>query len=630
VPDLTRWRRRVDPYLPGLAGTAIVAVLCNLVLEVSRLSGAQRYPWQYKTPWFVLLFLLGSVVIWMLVGLVHAVVGRLSVTIALAATATALVAVIDHLKVRFRREPLYPSDWQFVGNLDFLTQMIGIRMALLVALGVAALAVLTWLGARALRRRLAVTDPPVRDPRRRGSRLGVRVLTAATCALGLVYVGGFNSSGNLARGAYEAFGAQWRPWSQQRNYLGNGFVGGYLYNLDPPEMPRPEGYSAAAMSRIVDTYRRAAAQTNRSRSAGSLDDVNVVSVLSESFTDPTALSGVHLDRDPIPFTRRLMRQTTSGEMLAQNVGGGTANMEFETLTGMSMSQFPPQVRVPYQMVIPEHDSFPSAVEYFKQHGHRAIAMHPFTTEMYRRRDVYRILGFDEFLHQDTMQHRRRIGDDGYVSDAAAFNELTDLIAAEDDPLFVNLVTMQNHIPYADKYDDPVAVTGPDGEDLPEVGQYVRGLSHTDEALRDLIGDLRRSDERTIVVFYGDHLPPTYPDTVFQRNGRRAMHETPYFVWANFAGPTVRAPMVSPIHFLDLVLEHADAPVPPYYELLRRLRRQVPAMGGGMMVDADGDAVRPDRLSDEATKVLHDYRLVQYDLAAGKRYSERAMFGLPGG
>jgi hypothetical protein len=320
-----------------------------------------------------------------------------------------------------------------------------------------------------------------------------------------------------------------------------------------------------------------------------------------------------------------MQRTESGRMLAQNVGGGTANMEFEVLTGMSLSQFPPQVRVPYQMVIPEHRSFPSAVEWFETHGHRTVAMHPFTTEMYRRRDVYRIMGFDRFIHQETMQHRHRIGRDGYISDAAAFAEVRDLIASEPRPLFVNLVTMQNHIPYAGKYDDPVHVTGPDGEELPQTGQYVRGLTHTDRALRGLIHGLARSPEKTVLVFYGDHLPPTYPEDVFARNGRRTMHETPFFVWANFGRASSTEAVVSPTHFLDLALERADAPVPPYYALLERLERQVPAMDAGMTIDEHGRLVPPGRLSRRAARVLHDYRLVQYDLSSGHRYSEKAMF-----
>lgn len=629
-PRLTRWRRRIDPFLPGLIGTAVLAVLCNLALELSRLTGLERYPWQHKTPAFIGLFVLGSIVWWMLIGLVHAVVGRLTATTALTVTVTAVVAVADYEKVKHRREPLYPNDWALAGDLDFLTQMIGIRLFLLFALGILAMAGLAFVAARAVRRRFPGAQPQTRDPRKRRTRAVVRMLTAGLCLLGMGYLSNFNSPGNAARGTYEALGASWRPWSQQKNYLGNGFVGGFLYNLDVPAMPKPAGYGAAEIARISATYTEAAERINRTREPGGLEDVNVVMILSESFSDPGELDGVRVAEDPIPFTRRLMRSTMSGKMLAQNIGGGTANMEFETLTGMSMSQFPPQTRVPYQMVIPGRETFPSALTWLKRDGHRAVAMHPFTTEMYRRRDVYPILGFDEFVYDRKMLNNRRIGRAGYISDSAAFDDLQHRLESERRPLFVNLVTMQNHIPYVGRYADPALVTGPDSESLSEIGQYVRGLAHTDEALKELIGRLSRFEEKTVVVFYGDHLPGSYPDSVVEANSTRDMHQTPFFVWANFAGPDEAQPITSPTHFMDLVLERTGAAVPPYYALLHELRQEIPAMDSGMLFDSASRRVRPGELTDRAARLLRDYRMVQYDLAVGKRYSEDAMLGSTSG
>lgn len=623
-PTLPRWARGAGAFLPGLGRTALLAVLCNLTLELSQLTGVEGYPWRYKTPEFVLLFLLGSLALWLVVGLVHAVVGRFWLTSALVVTATAVVAFADYAKMQLRHEPLYPSDWAFAGDIGFLVDMVGVQGVLLFVTVLVALAVATLTAVLALRRRFPGRP---RQPRRGGrrTRVVVRALTAGLCLVSLGYLADFNSPGNAARGAYEALGASWRPWSQHRNYLGNGFVAGTLYNMSIPAFAPPAGYSAATLDRIVAKYTAAAARINQSRAPRSLADVNVVMVLSESFSDPGSLRGVRVAEDPIPFIRSLMGSTTSGPMLAQNVGGGTANMEFEALTGMSASQFPPQLKVPYQMLVPTHDTFPSAVGWLKQSGHRAVAIHPFTTEMYRRRDVYRTFGFDRFVHDGTLHDTSRIGHDAYISDAATFDEVQRRLSSSDDPLLMNVVTMQNHIPYERRYDDPVHVTGPDGESMPEIGQYVRGLTHTDRAVKELIDGLTGFDEPTVVVFYGDHLPGSYPDEVFLANGRRAMHRTPFFVWANFPGERQEQPITSPIHFMDLVLERADAAVPPYYALLHELRHEIPAMDSGMIFDVHNRPLRPGELSERATRLLRDYRLVQYDLSVGERYSEDAMF-----
>src|SRR5690606_2323849 len=117
----------------------------------------------------------------------------------------------------------------------------------------------------------------------------------------------------------------------------------------------------------------------------------------EAFTDPSQVKGVSYAQDPIPHTRRLMSKIPSGNMLAQLFGGGTANMEFEALTGLSLSQFKPQMNSPYQMLLPEHSSFPSAVGNGMTFGRRAIAVHPYMTSMYKRERSYPVLGFEDFV-----------------------------------------------------------------------------------------------------------------------------------------------------------------------------------------------------------------------------------------
>jgi hypothetical protein len=323
-----------------------------------------------------------------------------------------------------------------------------------------------------------------------------------------------------------------------------------------------------------------------------------------------------------------MDSTTSGSLLSLGVGGGTANVEFEAVTGMSMALFPPQFRVPYQTLVPNYSSFPSVVGWLRDTGHATLAIHPFSTEMYRRREVYRTLGVERFVHDTTMSVRTRSGHDGYISDAAAFTELERQLAAEERPLLVNLVTMQNHMPYAGRYDDPVQVTGPDGQRLASLGQYVRGISETDRSVADLFDWLSRFDEPTVVAFYGDHLPPGYPDDVFDRNGFQAMRQTPFFVWANYPGPTVRQPLTSPTHLVDLALERSGAAVPPYYALLESVRRRLPAMANGVLYDRHGRQVDPAALSPSDARLLGDYRMVQYDLSVGERYSQQAMFAVP--
>ena len=115
------------------------------------------------------------------------------------------------------------------------------------------------------------------------------------------------------------------------------------------------------------------------------------------------------------------------------------------------------------------------------------------------------------------------------------------------------------------------------------------------------------------------------------NGAVAMHSTPYFVWANF--PLERLPrekLTSPIFFLPMLFEAADAEVTPYYALLTLLHDRITAMRSGKYVERGGGTVQESELSPPAKRLLRDYRMVQYDLSVGPRHAAEALLGeVPG-
>jgi phosphoglycerol transferase MdoB-like AlkP superfamily enzyme len=593
------------------------AVLCNLAIELLQSSGGFTFALK------PVLFVLGSMLIWLGMLAVWALTGRLRVAAALAATLAILVGYANHTKMVLRREPLYPEDFAVAQHTGFLEAMVGwgtiLAVLAVVALVVGLVLVIGWRWRR-------------RHPRRKAASTRDRVtlalgrLAVAGVSIGLIaYAIQFNQPGNAVRWAYEAGDADWASWSQEKNYTHNGFVGGMLYNLDVPVMKRPEGYSEAAMADIVRRYGAAAGAVNATRSPAALQDVNVVVVLSESFSDPTQLEGIELEEDPIPFTRELMDATTSGEMMAQRYGSGTANMEFETLTGMSTSQFDPRLMTPYQMLVPRFDAFPSFVGLTKSLGYTDVAVHPFDTYMYRRETVYPILGFDDFLGRSEMSMRKYIQDSPFVSDNSAFTEVLRQIDTHDEPVFTHLVTMQNHFPMGDSYDAPMTIRGVSGSTEEEAAAYVRGLNYSDRALRKFVTTLQESDEKTAVLFFGDHLPPIWPDEVVERNGPVGMRTTPFFLWSNYLPLQTPQPLTSPIFFMPLLMDQLGAPLPPYYELLRQLHAVVPAMRAGVLYDGEGNPIDRENLSPEARQLLRDYRLVQYDLSVGQRYSQDGLF-----
>jgi phosphoglycerol transferase MdoB-like AlkP superfamily enzyme len=246
--------------------------------------------------------------------------------------------------------------------------------------------------------------------------------------------------------------------------------------------------------------------------------------------------------------------------------------------------------------------------------------------MYKRPDVYQSFGFKDFITKDQMTEKGR-GGGRFIDDASLFKESLNQIQDHDQPLLLHLISMQNHMPYGGQYDDPINPSGLPRKYAALAGQYARGLNRTDEALAGFLADLKKQPEPTAVIFYGDHLPAqVYPQDLQRREGHLTSHQTPFLIWSNQkALPHTDLPTTSPIQFMPKLFNALQVPVPPYYALLDALGAQVPAMDGGFAINAQNEQVRPKDLSPEAKRVLADYRMIQYDLSIGERYSEKALF-----
>lgn len=619
-PD--RHRRTV---LFALLALPLWALLCTGILETPLwLSGDQMdHPALAvlavaSKPVDVLFVLLVLLLLWCLSG-------RLWLSMGLLLTVASALSAVNKAKLSVLQEPLYPSDYQFLNTPAFLFEMVRPGAVVVGILGLVALVAGTVVASRWSRPRFPRLDR-ASHPRGWVVLVGLRVVGLVVLALVLSSARHFNDTGNPWRRLYDAQGAVWQPFSQAMNYRSNGFVGGALYNLPSDPMPVPDGYSAQTMRAVAQKYAGRAAERNSGLTPGALDDVNVVLVLSEAFGDLSRLDGVTVDHDTMPLTRETIASSWGGSTLANFYGTGTSGMEFEALTGQSVGLFNPQVTAPYQNFMTGLSSYPSAVGWFRDHGHDAVAVHPYRDTMYRRNTVYPMLGFTSFLHDDNMAETDRLEHSNFISDKAAFDQVSEVIGSHDKPVLVNLVTMQNHVPTTDWYDDPVPVTTPGGTDAAAaLGGYARGQEFTDRELNDFLGRLRQGPEKTVVVFYGDHYPGLFDGAVTKANPGLRILETPMFIWSS-TGQAARAlPLTSPTAFLPYVFDLVGEPLSPYFELLSEVAEQIGAIGPGRIVRPDGTETTEADLTPEQQQLLHDYRLVQYDFSVGARYAVRDMW-----
>lgn len=417
-------------------------------------------------------------------------------------------------------------------------------------------------------------------------------------------------------------------------------------------MNKPDNYSQKTMQSLAKKYAQEAQAINQTRS-GDLTDNTVIMILSETFSDPTRVPGVSFSLDPVPNIRNIKNTTTSGLMLSPGYGGGTANIEYQALTGLNLANFNDSLIVPYQQLVPNQNNPYSFNQiWMEKYGKNAsTAVHPFQQSMYLRNINYRKFGFSYLYTLDSkipLEHTGCIDRSPYVSDSEAYQSILDVLDKQQDSKssqFLQLITMQNHMPYADYYDNNEFSDANISEDLSDgerwnINAYTKGINWTDQETADFLNQLDQIDKPITVIFYGDHLPGIYDTADMDKNNKTVLHETDYFIWSNSVSPShdtkvnpVTTAYTSSNYFMTLAAEHMNAKVSPYLAMLTELQQEVPAMsrmigtnggigqGKATYLDHAGNNIKATALSAKAKRLLKDYKLVQYDQTVGKNYLE---------
>lgn len=231
---------------------------------------------------------------------------------------------------------------------------------------------------------------------------------------------------------------------------------------------------------------------------------DVVFIMLESFVDPSTL-GVTFSRDPIANMRRLSGGALE-QVVSPSLGGLTANVEFEVLTGIPIRSLPPAM-VPYAYGI--DGDVDSLVRVFNAAGYDTYGMHNFLGKSWNRQRIYPLLGFGEtrFLPPAPLNG-------GWPEDQLLFDWVTDLLARPAPaPRFVFGVTVNTHGPYTidtPRGDLPVRVVGGDQRILEDAGlrlaieYYGARIFALDQAIGDFLAKIDLA--RTHVLLFGDHQP----------------------------------------------------------------------------------------------------------------------------
>jgi phosphoglycerol transferase MdoB-like AlkP superfamily enzyme len=401
-----------------------------------------------------------------------------------------------------------------------------------------------------------------------------------------------------------------------------GIVLNFLSELPTAFVQTPAGYSEARAAETVRRYERGTSATPAARAASG---VNVVVYLVESLVDPAQL-GVRFTADPLAHFRELARTQLHGHAIVPRSYGGSANTEFELLTGLSTA-FLPDGSVPYRQYLRTPvQSLPRALHAL---GYVSTAVQADPRYYYDRERVYPLLGFDDVrcLHDTPGVERAERGN--WPSDDAIVDAVIEASDAAQRS-FVFAFPSTTHSPYdfgTYRTSDlrPVGVAA--NRTAAELQEYANAVQVADRAIARLVDHFRARPDSTILVVLGDHLPPlsagalgAFSERIARGSDAErtlARRRVPLLVWTRFDVPpaeiTLGVPMIA-----SLVLDLIGAPRTGVFAVSDSIRRVLP-VAGAVVQDATGRIWPRDSVPAPARGLLDDYWLTVYAELFGKSH-----------
>lgn len=393
-------------------------------------------------------------------------------------------------------------------------------------------------------------------------------------------------------------------------YQTQGYMACTVHSLRYLRIEEPEGYSVAKVEELAGNVK------TESKTEDNLPE-NVIVIMNESFSDLSVLGEVNTAEPILSNFYGITGNVKRGNVYVSAYGGGTANSEFEFLSGNAVANIPSGA-VAYQMYVDPGDS--SMVSVLKDRGYHTIAFHPYRKENYNRLKVYEWYGFDEYYGKDDVKIKKLRK---YASDKSDYKALIKMYEEKEpgEKLFIFNVTMQNHAgyEYAD-FKQSVALTDYPGE-FPQTEQYLGLMKKSDEAWKYLIDYFSQVDEKTVILLFGDH-QPKLEDGFYERimgvdteeNSfihSQQKHITPYMLWSNYELDAEETEYTSTNYLGSYLLDAIGIELPVYNRYLLNLQKKVPAMNYMGYLDTD-NVMHWNGEGGEERELLDDYRMFQYN------------------
>ena len=297
---------------------------------------------------------------------------------------------------------------------------------------------------------------------------------------------------------------------------------------------KPKKYSEKKIKKILKEKTASGTDTVYEKVNDSTYYPNIIVLQMESFTTASSYSNIKVDNDPTPVFNELMQNYTSGYFEVPACGAGTANTEFEVLTGISARYFGPG-EYPYKGKLRKH-TLENMAYIAKNHGYATSALHDHRALFYNRNEVYANMGFDSFTSIEYMNNVS-FTPKNWCKDKTLIPEIMDIMETTPERDMMHVVSVEGHGKYPEEqvFKNPyTTVTAADEETKWKYEYYLNECHEMDTFIGDLIDKINEKGEPTIMLIYGDHIPAL--DVLEENYTGPDLYSTQYVIWDNFGLP----------------------------------------------------------------------------------------------
>ena len=420
----------------------------------------------------------------------------------------------------------------------------------------------------------------------------------------------------------------------QETYTKNGSMLTFVRSFRYLVIDKPVGYSPEAAQEIANRYKKA----EPAKKISAKEKPNLILIMNESLCDVADLSGgkIKTNKDVLPVIHGLKDNTVKATLHEERRGGGTAIMEFETLTGCTNAFFPIGTMA-YQTII--KTPTPSLASQLKAAGYGGIiASHPHSPNGYNRVNAYPLLGFNEFISIDDFLNDGfddRYGK--YISDKSAYDEIIAEYeahkASSNSPFFEFQVTMQNHAPYNKPDTHDIKITSKKYYDA-EVEGYLNYAHESDKEIGRLIEYFKKTDDPTLVVVFGDHAPrfdTSYYQKILGATSESDMNEigfqeTPMIMWANYDIKSEDLGDTSDNYTTAKIIDLLGLEKTGFQRYLQDLQETIPMINSlGCWTSTDKECLMENYRASDKNEPLNEYNILIYNNLIDTKHRIKGFF-----